>query len=534
MTLLRCLLYFAIVLIGVTRADSAYAKRVALLIANQNYAAEVGRLKTPASDVRLIAKSLEEIGFARSDIRIVTEADRAAMLDALVEHARALKAAGPEAVGLIYYSGHGVANKLNRQNYLIPVDVEKLDADMWNKSVPITRIASTLAHMAKDVAHFLVFDACRPLPNIPANGGDGCIPLTARHGMLIAFSTEPGQTVSDAASDSSVYAKALAVELVKPNLDHFTMFKNVSEAVHTRFKSQSPWTRDGLRRRHYFGGKTTASLDGGQVPLAPAERGPEVSASTPPGTRFRDCSVCPEMVVVPAGSFTMGSPEAEPGSKANEGPQQEVTIKTPLAVGRFEVMFSEWDACVAEWGCTHRPDDERWGRGRRPVVNVSWHDIKNQFLPWLSKKTGATYRLLSEAEWEYVARAGSTSPFWWGKAISPNQANYDGSHVYEGGGSKGEYRGRTVLVDSFKPNPWGLYNVHGNVWEWTEDCWNDSHRGNPGDGRARETGICSRRVVRGGALFLAPRTLRSAHRFWLSSDIRYNDYGFRIAKTLAP
>ena len=125
---------------------------------------------------------------------------------------------------------------------------------------------------------------------------------------------------------------------------------------------------------------------------------------------------------------------------------------------------------------------EGWGRGKRPVINVNWDDAK-AYVAWLSRKTGKTYRLLSEAEREYVTRAGTTTPFWWGSSISTSQANYDGNYTY-GSGSKGEYRQKTMPVDSFQPNPWGLYQVHGNVWEWTEDCWNDSYNGAPTDGSA--------------------------------------------------
>ena len=270
-----------------------------------------------------------------------------------------------------------------------------------------------------------------------------------------------------------------------------------------------------------------------KVALAkPAEPAVAVApdAALTPGRSFRDCAECPEMVVVPAGSFMMGSPEGELGREADEGPQHRVIIARPFAVGQFEVTFAEWDACVAAGGCSHRPDDGGWGRGNRPVINVSWNNITEQYLPWLSRKSGKTYRLLTEAEWEYAARAGTTTPFWWGSSISTNQANYDGNYTY--GGSKGEYRQKTLAVDSFAPNRWGLYNVHGNVWEWVQDCWS-AYNGAPSDGSAQTTGDCGRRVLRGGSWSNLPRDLRSAIRDGNSPSGRNYLVGFRVGSTLS-
>jgi formylglycine-generating enzyme required for sulfatase activity len=183
----------------------------------------------------------------------------------------------------------------------------------------------------------------------------------------------------------------------------------------------------------------------------------------------------------------MGSPPNEPGRQEGET-QIPVRIGQRFAVGKFAVTFDEWDACVAEGGCNgYRPNDEGWGRGNRPVINVNWADA-NAYAEWLSLKTGKTYRLLSEAEWEYVARAGTRTPFWWGSSITLRQANYD------------RVENKTLPVNTFQANLWGLFNVQGNVFEWTEDCWNDSNQGNPGDGDARTTGDCTLRVVRGGGL----------------------------------
>jgi formylglycine-generating enzyme required for sulfatase activity len=266
------------------------------------------------------------------------------------------------------------------------------------------------------------------------------------------------------------------------------------------------------------------------VPLSP-----EREQALKPKDSFKECATCPEMVVVPAGSFTMGSPENEPERQPDEGPQHAVTIARQFAVGRFAVTFDEWDACVADGSCnSYRPSDASWGRGRRPVINVSWDNAK-AYIAWLSRKTGKPYRLLSEAEREYVARAGTTTAFWWGSSITPAGANYNGNVVYKGGGRLGVFPGRTVPVDSFQPNPWGLYNVHGNVLDWTEDCWNDSHQDNPGDGSARVTSWdCGRRVVRGGSWVNFPSELRSAMRISHTIDLQRAYLGFRVARTLAP
>jgi formylglycine-generating enzyme required for sulfatase activity len=239
------------------------------------------------------------------------------------------------------------------------------------------------------------------------------------------------------------------------------------------------------------------------------------------------------MVVAPAGRFTMGSPENEPTRASDESPQHPVTFARPFVVGRFAVTFDEWDACVADGGCNGwKPPDQGWGRGRRPAINVLWDDAK-VYVAWLSSKTGKTYRLLSEAEREYVTRAGTTTPFWWGSSISTSQANYIGTYTY-GGGVKGEYRLRTLPVDSFAPNPWGLFQVHGNVLDWVEDCYNDSYRGALSDGSAWTSGDCTFRVNRGGSWRSLPQHLRSAARSWAGTGVRDSYLGFRVGRTLTP
>ena len=234
----------------------------------------------------------------------------------------------------------------------------------------------------------------------------------------------------------------------------------------------------------------------------------------------------PEMVVVPAGSFRMGCVSGQ-GCYFNEYPVHRVTISAPFAVGVHEVTFAEWDTCVAAGGCgRYRSDDAGWGRGRRPVVNVSWKDAQ-AYVAWLTRESGGQYRLLSEAEWEYVARAGSETAYHWGDKIGRNRADCDGC------GSRWDNE-RTAPVGSFRANGFGLHDVHGNVWEWVQDCWNDSYAGAPADGSAWEQGNCAARVGRGGSCYDFPRNLRSANRSRYSTGIRHYGFGFRVARSLTP
>jgi len=240
------------------------------------------------------------------------------------------------------------------------------------------------------------------------------------------------------------------------------------------------------------------------------------------GRVFRDCPECPELIELSAGQVWQGSPWTETNRYSDEGPRRLVTIDHDLAVGKYEVTFAEWDACVAQGGCGgYRPEDKGWGRGRRPVINVSWTDAQG-YVQWLSRKTGQTYRLLSESEWEYAARGGTTTPFWTGGTITTDQASFNGTDGYNGG-KKGVYREKTVEVGSFRANPFGLHDVHGNVWEWVEDCGNDSYNDVPGNGSAWTDGNCDSRVLRGGSWLYFPSFVRSAYRYRNGVVYRLND-----------
>jgi formylglycine-generating enzyme required for sulfatase activity len=245
-----------------------------------------------------------------------------------------------------------------------------------------------------------------------------------------------------------------------------------------------------------------------------------------PGDSFKEGANCPEMIVVPAGRFLMGSPPGQ-GFDA-ERPQHEVTIDRPFAVAKFVLTFDEWDACAATGWCRRDVSDSGWGRGRRPVINVSWDDAQ-AYAKWLSDRTGKLYRLLSEAEYEYTARAPTRTAYPWGDDPKPNGqpvANCDGYGSQWGGK-------QTAPVGSFPANALGFYDIAGNVWQWTEDCWNESYQGAPVDGSPWMTGDCHHRVVRGGSWVDHPSGLRSAHRLRATTDHRVNTLGFRVARTLS-
>ena len=585
-------------------AGPAHAeKRVALLLGNQGYTHEIGPLANPHNDVALLERALRSLGFEVASVRDAGLADMHQAINAYVRRARE---AGPNAVGFLYYAGHGASD--SAINYLIPVDVKSAEeGDLWDRSLRVTEIVRKLKAEAGNATHFVVLDACRNTLK-PRKAGSkavvqsrGLIRVAEEAGMLIAYATAEGELASDVGIGAGPYARVLAEEIVKPGVEAVTMFRNVQRRVRAAIRQEPHLQFSALGDVYLAGPKplqppppqlqlseadrmwaavkdtsSTAALeafrrqygaanavydrlaeariedlrraeekrrqDEKKVALVRPKADPppkvvkpaagvfdQARAARPltqveeralkPGNSFRECDDCPEMVVVPAGSFMMGSPASEKGRDSDEGPQHRVTIARPFAVGKFEVTFAEWDACVAAGGCRYRPGAQ--DRGRRPVMNVSWNDITQEYLPWLSRTTGKTYRLLSEAEWEYAARAGTTTPYATGHTITQSQANFDNP--------KG-----TVDAGSFRANAFGFHDMHGNVWEWVQDCWNPNYKGAPSDGSAQTTGNCSLRVLRGGSWYYGPGYLRSAYRSRIQPDDRYIYRGFRLARTLTP
>ncbi len=260
------------------------------------------------------------------------------------------------------------------------------------------------------------------------------------------------------------------------------------------------------------------------VSNSPAEDNYRQAASLPASTArvageaFRDCASCPEMVVLPGGLFVMGSPANETGRGRDEGPQREVSI-SPFAMGKFEITFAQWDACLAGGGCNgFSPQDSGWGRGNRPVTGISWQDAQS-YLDWLNAQAGGLrYRLASEAEWEYAARAGQAGAYTYGPRVTATQATFRAR--------------QTTPVGAHEANAFGLFDVHGNVGEWVEDCYAATYELAPIDGAAVQADECTRRVYRGGGYADQAQVLRAAARRAAISSQRQVGVGFRVARAL--
>ncbi len=278
------------------------------------------------------------------------------------------------------------------------------------------------------------------------------------------------------------------------------------------------------------------AADTADDPAAPGKMAPDDGFRIGPGARFRDCERCPEMVVIPPGSFKMGSPEDERGRSSDEGPAHEVSIPHPFAIGRFEITIAQWEACVDAGVCSPLPDDRRGGRDDRPAVNVNWRDTQ-QYIGWLNELSGKTYRLPSEAEWEYSARGGTASPRYWAErevaCAFANVYDISGQRVHQFDWPHFtciDASATTASVGAFRANPYGLHDMLGNVWEWAQDCWNERYDNAPVDGGPNLKGDCGRRIVRGGSWKNVAWATRSAFRGWQGVNDRVDANGFRVAR----
>ncbi|WP_181705477.1 SUMF1/EgtB/PvdO family nonheme iron enzyme [Chthonobacter rhizosphaerae] len=580
-------------------ATAASAERRAALVIGIGRYATVTPLVNPPNDARAMAGALRDLGFEVVD---GIDLDRAAFTRALRDFARI--ADGAE-LALVFYAGHGV--QVDNENWLLPTDV-RLESRLDLEFEAIGAEA-LLRAMSGARGRILLLDACRDNPfkegfMATAAGrsvGRGLARLNVQDtGTLIAFATSPEAVASDGGggASNSPFTTALLAHIRTPGLEIRQMLTRARQAVIAATEGrQTPWENSSLVADVYLAGPPAQTagetadvvlwraIEGSDDPAAydlflrrfpdsphaaaaaekrrvlvaalPSPALPAAGSALPaagsalPATESpappsaRDCPTCPEVVRLPAGSFLMGASAEDRSATDNERPAHRAVVGA-FAMTRFPITFAEWDACVADGGCPPVPDDGGWGRGQRPVVNVSWTDA-NAYAAWLSARTGAVWRLPSETEWEYAARAGTDTTRFWGDdpaaacgfanvydtaALAPGRTAGDAS-AWAGTphGCSDGYAG-TAPVGSFRPNPFGLSDMIGNVWQWVGDCWRDDYSAASGTAEPASDPECQERVLRGGSWLSQPSAARSSARMRSDPVERDTNFGFRLVRQL--
>ncbi|MDP1732867.1 MAG: SUMF1/EgtB/PvdO family nonheme iron enzyme [Sulfuritalea sp.] len=530
-------------------------KRVALVIGNSAY--KDAPLKNPVNDAKDMAATLRRLGF---DVIEKTNVSQKDINRAIAQFGEKLRA---DTVALFFYAGHGM--QVKGKNYIIPIDAHITgEATVRAEAVDVDTVMDQLAISPMNI---VILDACRnnPFERKFRSTSGGLAQMDAPKGSLIAYATAPGKTAADGESRNGLYTQELLKHIQTPGLPLETVFKRVRNGVMAASgEAQTPWEASSLTGEFFFrpvAGATSvtapqivapvdltavevsfwesiknstdaedyqAYLDkypSGQF-VALAERRvkkkktkTEDAASTSevaPGDAFKDCADCPEMVIIPAGSFEMG------GAGDNEKPIHRVVLKG-FALGRTEVTQGQWKAVMG-----NNPSGFKDCGDDCPVEKVNWDEAR-EFAHRLSKKTGKTYRLPSEAEWEYACRAGGKQTYCGGEATDSVAWTGNSAGISWFASSSGN---QTHAVARKQANAWGLHDMSGNVWEWTEDCWNASYVGAPGDGSAWLSGDCGQRVLRGGSWLNPPQVAGSAVRSKMEAKDGNYIIGFRLLRKL--
>ena len=539
--------------------DCARAARLALLIGNDNYQ-NVPALRNARGDAETMASALKQVGYA-------TEVRKDLDLRGLQAALRDFKAKVQEGDEVVFfYSGHGV--QMDNANFLLPVDIHAPDsADrVRDESIPLQAVQDAMAERRAQFS-LLIIDACRndPFPKrsraVATRGLAAALPA---NGQMVIFSAGANQEALDRLGDkdpvrNGVFTRVFLREMMSPGVTVRDVLLKVRQTVFDMAKSvnhtQVPAIYDQALGDFYFvPPKPGQKPSGGSDPHAA-----EIAMWTPlkdsrdpvalqnylniypnglfvdlarealrklgvtavsgggdvpknPGQTFRQCDVCPAMVVIGPGALPAAADKARP---------KQPTVSNALAVGVYEVTFREWDACAADRACAQDVSDENWGRENQPVINVSWNDAK-AYVTWLSRKTGQTYRLLREAEWEYAARGGTLDLYPWGSDVGIGLANCLQCGALDSGR-------RPTEVGKFGANGFGLYDVIGNVWEWVEDCKSSDMKSL--DEPAAGSG-CSERVLRGGSFRTAAGEATLERRRGGAPAMRSSQNGFRVARDL--
>ncbi|PZR90441.1 MAG: hypothetical protein DI537_18735 [Stutzerimonas stutzeri] len=575
----RCLAIAALAILAplvpaLAQGSDRSQPRIALVVGNGAY--RTAPLANAAADARAVADVLRQGEF---DLVSIENADRAAFEQALATF-RGKLARGAQVV--VFYAGHAVQSR--GRNFLVPIDIApRGPAEVARDTFDLDQLVDALI-VSRPASALIVLDAARDNPwQAGLGGGKGLAPIEPVEAIAFMAPVAPGRTIAETPGRANPAIEEWLKAIRTPGLDMTTALSRTREAVsRTTRRSQQLWisspppaglivtptgrpvatalntTRaiisappppgpqsdqlgpyelsfwetikdsrnpdeyraylDAYPRGRFAGLARTReqSLRNAMQPAA-TQAPAAASASSASAKTMRDCEDCPDLTLIPAGSFEMGSNEMFEFEK----PVRTVTIARPFYLGTDEVTFAQWDACVAEGGCSHRPGDRNLGRGRRPVTDIHWNDA-NAYAVWLSYKTGRKYRLPTEAEWEYAARGGTTTSYPWGNSVDKEMANCLGCNA--------QPRRQASEVGQFPPNRFGLRDMAGNAAEWVADCWSENYRAAPRDGSAYALPGCRERVLRGGSFNNDPRYLRSAARFKYESDVRFYTNGFRVAR----
>lgn len=504
-------------------------KKIALIIGNKSY--QYGVLSNTVNDATDIAALLKNIGF---EVILKTDLDQRSMDEAL--HNFRTRLSHKSDVGFFYFSGHGA--RVDGENYLLPIDNARIrnERDLKYYSIAASKV---LNYMQEDPNHvnIIVLDACRDNPYLGVSKSlkRGLANMNPPRGSIISFATSPGNTASDISKNgrNGLFTSHLLSALKKAHKNRQRiddMFMAVSSAVFRESKGQQePWQLASLKKPFCFGGCTTTST---HVPVptptpTPVSTNTNIPTPTPtpqptynkpkPGKvfrdRLRDGTFGPQMVWIPAGYFKMG--DIQGNGNPDEKPIHDISMKM-FAIGRYEITFLEYDKFAQATDRT-KLSDNGWGRGKHPAIYVSLDDAR-AYTKWLSKQTGHKYRLPSEAEWEYAARAGTKTNYWWGNDIGTNKANcYNCDSAWD--------NSQTAPVGSFAANSFGLYDTVGNVWEWTCSDYQIKYRG-----KQLTCGNGYNIAVRGGGWNYKSKYARVANRENYSRDYRADIIGFRILR----
>lgn len=555
LTLLLCLLAWTY--------PAAAEPRIALVIGNGNYGSSFSKLPNPPNDAKLISKVLKGAGF---DVMTVLDADQAHMKRAFSDFGNKLSAAGADAVGLFYYAGHGV--QVDGANFLIPTGAAietAADVDMYAVNADW---ALQQMEFAGNRMNIIILDACRnnPLPAGKRSAEKGLARMDAPKGSFLAYSTAPGATAVDGKGSNSPYSQALANAIENDRVPLEQLFRQVRvDVMAATGEDQVPWDASSLTGEFYFKrpdgsapAQQTAAVAPAPAPQA-AQSGGSGGTQGPaiaPGKVFRDQPDAPELVSIPGGSFSMGAQPGDEADRPEEKPAHQVTIK-PFALMTKEVTRDQFAAFAKaterdmSGGCYQADGgDGKWDdnanymkpgidqQGNHPVVCVSDNDAAD-YAAWLSEKTGKHYRLPTEAEWEYAARAGKKTSWPWGndggtsgcKSFNAIDASGHKKYPINESMSCDDKFVATAPVGSFPANGFGLYDMLGNVWELVSDCWHETYNGAPTDGSSWGDG-CDKHPQRGGAWLENPWDTRYSARWAADTDGRDTVVGFRLARDL--